>query len=239
MLETIQNAIIPEPEAEAQPNTTQPDDGANETQLTQEISDLWSDHVRLSANHKTTAKELRQIRASLAERLHAMKSLISRPGRGGEWRGWLRERGIPRSTADRLVPRHAETLCADRENVPTGAISEPAKPTAEKLAETVWPSLKKVLVTGETVVEFLGCIAKLSGVAHKWRAEGLLILNAVPEAADGLPGPAIASPLTDPASQPSDEAGTDAEEPAPETVMATSVTEQVAAVVDASSGDVL
>jgi len=40
MVDTIQNAIIPEPEAEAQPGTTQVDDTAIETQLRQEISDL-------------------------------------------------------------------------------------------------------------------------------------------------------------------------------------------------------
>ncbi len=237
MLETIENTIIPE--AEAQPGTTQPDDGANETQPTQEISDLWSDHVRLSANHKTTAKELRQIRASLAERLAAMKSLLSRPGRGGQWRGWLRQRGIPRSTADRLVARHAETLCSHDENVLSGAISEPAKPTAEKLAETVWPSLRKVLTTGESVVEFIGCFAKVSGVAHEWREEGLMIFHAVPQAADGLPGSAIASPPTGPASQPSDEAPAITKEPGEETVMATPANEDVALIAATSNGDVL
>jgi hypothetical protein len=168
-----------------------------------------------------------------------MKSLLSRPGRGGQWRGWLKQRGIPRSTADRLVARHAETLCADGENVPTGAISEPAKPTAEKLAETVWPSLKKVLVTGESVVEFIGRIAKVSGVAHEWREIGLMIFYPVPEAADGLPGSAIAFPPAGPASPPSDEASAVTEEPAAETVMATPANEDVARIADASDGDVL
>jgi hypothetical protein len=238
MLEAIQNAIIPEPEpeAETQPGTTQPDDGTIETQLTQEISTLWSDHVRLSADRKATAKELRQIRASLAERLVAMKSLLSRPGRGGQWRSWLRERGIPRSTADRLVARHAETLCSHDENVPTGAISEPAKPAAEKLATTVWPSLRKVLTTGESVVEFIGCIAKVSGVAHEWRQEGLMIFNPVPRAADELSGSASA---TDPAPQLSDEVPAIAEEPGEETPAAPLVAAQPAAVADASNGDVL
>jgi hypothetical protein len=170
-----------------------------------------------------------------------MKKILSRPdaGRGGQWRSWLRERGIPRSTADRLVARHAETLCADGENVPTGAISEPAKPTAEKLAETVWPSLKKVLTTGESVVQFIGCIVTASGVAHEWREEGLVIFNPVPEAADGLPGSAIASPPTGPASQPSDEAGANTEEPGEETPAAPPAAEDVAGIADASNGDVL
>jgi hypothetical protein len=142
-----------------------------------------------------------------------MKSLLSRPGRGGQWRGWLRQRGIPRSTADRLVARHAETLCSHDENVLSGAISEPAKPTAEKLAETVWPSLKKVLVTAESVIEFIGRIAEVSGVPHEWREIGLMIFYPVPEATDGLPSSAIASPPAGPASQPSDEASAITEAP--------------------------
>ena len=111
MLETTQNAINPESETgiETQSITTQSDDSTIENQLTDEIKTLWWNHVRLSADRKTTTKELRQIRASLAERLYAMKSLLSRPGRGGQWRSWLKERGIPRSSADRL-PTHAETL---------------------------------------------------------------------------------------------------------------------------------
>jgi hypothetical protein len=216
MVETVENNVAQEPETETQPDSTQPDDSTIENQLTEEISTLWSDHVRLSANRKTTAKELRLIRATLAERLFSMKKILSRPdaGRGGLWRSWLRERGIPRSTADRLVSRYSETLCVDRENVPSGAISEPAKPTAEKLAETVWPSLKKVLVTGESVIEFIGCIAKISGVPHEWREIGLMIFNPVPKAADELPG--SASPQSDPAPAPSDDAGINTEEPAAE-----------------------
>ena len=231
IVEIVENALIPEAESEVQPGTVQPDDCAIETQLTQEISTLWSNHVRLSASRKLTSKELRQIRAGLAERLAAMKTLLSRPGRGGQWRSWLRERGIPRSTADRLVARHAETLCIHDENVPTGAISEPAKPTAEKLAETVWSSLKKVLTTGESVVEFIGRIAELSGLPFERRGIGLMIFYPVPEAADGLSGTASA---TDPAPQTSDEVSAVTEEPA-----APTETGQVAAVAHAGTGDVL
>ncbi len=202
MLETIQNAIVQEPQAECQPGTTQPDDGAIENQLTQEITTLWSDHVRLSTDCKTTAKELRQIRASLAERLAAMKSLLSHPGRSGEWRGWLRERKIPRSTADRLVIRYSETLGIENGNVPSGAISEPEIPTAEKLAETVWSSLKKTLATGESVVQFVACFVTAAGIAHEWRPKGLMIFNPIPKAADGVTGTDAAAEITRPTPQP-------------------------------------
>jgi hypothetical protein len=237
MLETIENAIIPEPEPEAgaQPGTAQPDDSTIENQLTEEIRTLWSDHVRLSADRKATSKELRQIRASLAERLAAMKTLLSRPGRGGQWRSWLRARGIPRSTADRLAARHAETLCSHDGNVPTGATSGPAKPVAEKLAKSVWQRFRKVLATDESVIQFIGCIAELAGVGHEQRAEGLLIFKPAPKAAEELPGSA---PATRPASQSSDEAAAMTEEPGDETA-ATHTEVGQAAVADASSGAAL
>src|ERR1039458_2637432 len=120
LVEAIQDVVVAEQETATQPDLAQPVDTIIETQLTEEISALWSDHLRLSADRKATAKDLRQVRAILAERLHAMKSLLSRPGRGGEWRGWLRQQAIPRSTADRLVSRHAETL--GERNVTSGGI---------------------------------------------------------------------------------------------------------------------
>src|ERR1039458_6030253 len=139
LVEAIQAVVIAEPETEAQPDPTQHVDTIIETQLAQEISTLWTEHTRLSADRKATAKDLRQVRAILAERLFAMKSVLSRPGRGGEWRGWLRKRGIPRSSADRLCARHAETLGSGNEgNVPSGAISNPSEDTAEKVAKDVW-----------------------------------------------------------------------------------------------------
>src|SRR5579872_2080932 len=106
LVEAIRDVVT----TEAQPAPTQPDDSTIETQLANQISSLWKETTRLSADRRASARELRQIRSALAERLYEMKSLLSRPGRNGEWRGWLREQAIPRSTADRLVSRHAETL---------------------------------------------------------------------------------------------------------------------------------
>ena len=236
IVEIVENALIPEPEAEPQPNTAQSDDTVIETQLTQEISDLWSSHVRLSTSRKTTSKELRQIRASLAERLHAMKSLLSRPGRLGQWRGWLRQQGIPRSTADRLVSRHAETLVGENGNVPTGAISEPGEANAEKLAKNVWLRFGKLLTTHESILRFIGCIVTASGVAHEQREEGLVIFNLVGKPADDLPGSvSVAQPVP----QPSDEAPAITKEPGEETPAAPPTAEQPVAVADASSGEVM
>ncbi len=214
LVDTIQDAINAEPETGVQAGSTQPDAAIIETQLAQEIDTLWTEHTRLSASRKTTARELRQMRAALAERLAAMKSLLSRPGRGGQWRSWLRERHIPRSTADRLAARHAESLGSDNGNVPTGAIPEPVMNGAgAKLAEGLWPKLQTVLKADASVVEFLATIAKLSGVAHEWRSKGLMIFNPVPKAAGQSPR---STPVPHPAPQPADEVLVSTEEPAAE-----------------------
>ena len=236
LIEAIQDVVIAEPETKAQPDPTQADDGAVEIQLTNQISSLWSEHNRLSADRKATAKDLRQIRAILAERLHEMKSLLSRPGRGGQWRSWLKERGINRSTADRLVARHGETLGIENGNVPSGAISNPSEDTAEKLAQSVWLRFRNTLATDEAVIQFIGCIAELAGVGHEQRAEGLLIFKPAPKAADELPGSA---PASGPVQQPSDEASAITEEPRDDTAATPLEVGLAVAAFGTSNGDVV
>ena len=213
VLDGLQEVVAANPDAVEQPATAQPDDGAIETRLAREISELWSSHVRLSGDRKATSTELRQVRARLAERLHAMKSLLSRPGRGGQWRSWLRERRIPRSTADRLAARHAETLGSQDGNRPTEAISDPTL-TAEKLATSVWLSLRKKLPTCESVVQFIGCLVTAAGVAHEWRTEGLMILNPTPRPADAVTGTGVSAEAACPAPLPPEGDGNPVDSPA-------------------------
>jgi hypothetical protein len=240
MVDAIQDIVSTEPETGAQPDAPQPGDAGNEAELAEEISSLWTEHTRLSADRKVTSKELRLIRSRLAQRLHQMKAVLARPGRGGEWRGWLRERKIPRSTADRLVSRYAETLgSGSEENVLGGAISDPATPIHEKLATSVWSSLRKTLATGESVVQFVGCFVTAAGIAHEWRGEGLMIFNPTPQTADGVTGTGTAvgaagsvpqapeggdasqadPPVADTAPQPSGEVPAITEEPSAKTAL--------------------
>jgi len=200
-MDTIQDVVSPEPETGAQPDTAQVDDAIIEAGLNEEISQLWCNHVKLAGTRKLTSKELRLVRNRLAQLLYEMKALLARPGRGGEWRGWLRERGIPRSSADGLVARHAESLSADGGNGTSRAILESPKYIAEKLASSVWASVKKTLVTGESVVQFIGCFVTAAGVAYEWRSEGLVIFNPVPKAVDGVSGIGVSADATCPGSQ--------------------------------------
>jgi hypothetical protein len=51
------------------------------------------------------------------------------PGRGGQWSGFLRDRGIPRATADRLAIRYQESLNPDANRI-SEAKSVLAQPVA-------------------------------------------------------------------------------------------------------------
>lgn len=200
------------PDSEPQPAAASDEDATTENQLTGEISTLWGDHVRLSADRRATAAELRKIRAELSERLYRAKAILSRPdaGRGGKWKSWLREMSIPRSTADRLVSRYAETLATENEKIPSGAISQPAEGNVEKLAKNTWQKIGKFLTTNESAFEFISRFAELAGVAHEQRDEGLVILKPVPKAPEDVPDSTAASV---PIPQPSDCTSTDPEQP--------------------------
>ena len=230
MVEIVESVNL---EPNIQDGTTVADDSATESQLNKQITTLWSDHVRLSSDRKTTVKQLRQIRANLAECLHEMKSILSRPGRLGQWRGWLKQQQrIPRSTADRLVARHAETIGIENGNVLSETSSEPAEQTAERLARGVWLRLRKVLTADESIVGFIGCIAELSGIRHEWRQEGLVIFKPGSKAEEELPGSTSATGTV----QSPDEVPAITDQPGEESATVLPMIEQAAAGADAGVG---
>ncbi len=130
----------------------------NESMLAVEITSLWSEHVRAQTSQRTTSKELRQIRTALAERLHSMKALLCRPGCGGMWAGWLKNRNIPRSTADRLVARHEEAQNESQHNMPTDPITPQEE--VEQLVQSLLPRLRRVLTTNDMAYRFMCALAE-------------------------------------------------------------------------------
>ena len=164
-----------------------------------------------------------------------MKSLLSRPGRGGEWRGWLGERGIRRSSAARLVARHSEKLGIENGIAPCEAISNSPEDTAEKVAKSVWQRIGNTLATEEAVIQFIDGIAELAGLGHEWREEGLLIFNPAPKPSEELPATA---PAIDPAPQPSGEVPPIPEEPSEEPAAASTELGLATAAAEMNSGNV-
>src|SRR4051812_25000223 len=96
-----------------------------ETQLANEIGELWQIHAQAQTSLHKTRDELKLIRTNLSRRLHELKAVLSRPGRGGAWSSFLESQRIPRSTADRLVRGHEKTLKIEGENCATEQIAEP------------------------------------------------------------------------------------------------------------------
>ena len=129
-----------------------------ESHLTEEVSVLWSEHTRVAGQKKASIAELRVLRTRLAAKLFEAKQLLSRRGRGGQWRGWLAQIGIARSTADRLAEWHGEKLGGSAENVLTGSIS--AAEEVEKLIQNMLPRLRRTLVTREMAYRFVMLLAE-------------------------------------------------------------------------------
>lgn len=160
MLNDIAENIGTEPTATAPITNT-----INETEqtLATEIAQLWAVHTDTQSVVKKTQQELKTIRQSLGGRLYAMKQILARPGRAGQWSSFLEQRGISRTTADRLVAGYVKLLGTD-ENGTTGAIPELSDEQIADLAKAVWKKLGKKLGTKRAAYTFLGRLIAESGV---------------------------------------------------------------------------
>jgi hypothetical protein len=140
------------------------DTDSAEAELTNEIADMWRVHTQAQTSLHKTRAELKHIRTNLSHRLHELKAVLSRPGRGGAWSSFLEAQKIPRSTADRLVRTHEKTLVPDGENCATEQIPEPTEVSVRRYLQGLWPRLSRVLTTREAVELF---IAELRHTAEK------------------------------------------------------------------------
>jgi hypothetical protein len=131
----------------------------DETLLNVQISELWQTHETYRSIMRQESRTFRGLRDELGERLAEMKKMLARPGRGGEWCAWLRERNIPRATADRLVKKHEQKLYPDV-NCLSEAISEPTQEDIEKLLNSMLPKLRKVLRTSSSKNCFMELLVK-------------------------------------------------------------------------------
>lgn len=182
IVEQAESVITPKPQIQSdqQPTDVQDEDAATETKLTAEICDLWSQQRVLNGTRKTTARELRLVRGRLGEKLYKMKSLLSRPGRGGEWRGWLREQGIARSSADRWVSRYAESLTNEAGNVLNEAINDGAD-AVEKLVHSLLPRLKRTLPDTQSVFKFIAAIGATFGLQPEITEDCIMVSQPKPD----------------------------------------------------------
>lgn len=87
-----------------------------------------------------------------------MKQVLARPGRNGQWSGWLKQSRISRATADRLVAKHERSLQPDS-NCLTEQITEPSEQEMQNLFAKPAPKLRKVLRTPASVYHFIDLLA--------------------------------------------------------------------------------
>ena len=120
-----------------------------------EITALWSAHQDGKATAKRTRHELKELRRSLAERLHTMKTLLAHTGRGGQWTSYLKAHRIPRTSADRYVRDHEESLNPGSTKRPSGAITDPTEDDVKKFFQRILPRLRCTLTSYDAVYYFV------------------------------------------------------------------------------------
>src|SRR5580704_4730178 len=184
MLEMIDATDTTEPlAADCTPETI---DSQNERALGDEIANLWSAHANAKIAARATNEELRALRGKLGEQLSEMKRLLAKPGCDGQWSGFLRDRGIPRATADRLVGRHLRSLNPNA-NCATEPVSEPTDEDVQKLFIAVWPKLRRTLRSRQSLQLFVDLLR-----SHSEHGE-----PTVHEIAAVMPAPTFDPPSSD------------------------------------------
>jgi hypothetical protein len=128
-----------------------------EVNLTAEIEQLWQVHSKAQTSLSRSRAEAKVVRDDLSRRLHELKSVLSRPGRGGAWSSFLEAQKIPRSSADRFVRSHEKKVASEK-NCTTEQIVEPTAVTVRRYLQGLWPRLSRVLTTREAVDLFIDAL---------------------------------------------------------------------------------
>lgn len=150
-----------------------------ESSLTEVIPKLWQEHKAATNVLSQNQKSAKHLRHSLTLQLHHYKQILVGTGRGGQWAEFLRQAGIPLSTADRLV-RKRELELRGIEHAPTEISAEQVTALVKRLKAR----LLKELTTPASVESFLTQLGSA--------------LRASPE--DGQPVPSLAGPVVPSAS---------------------------------------
>ncbi len=181
--EQIQDPILvdsPVPEI-SQPESPSSDEGI----LTNEIVELWQVHESRQKSIKHETEEFRALRNELGKLLHQMKELLARPGRNGQWSAWLKERVIPRATADRLALKYERSL-HPHANCLTEQLAEPAEEEIQKLFAKIFPKLRRVLRTPQSQFRFVELLTlAFDGTKRRVTEEGILVMKPLQSAMSG------------------------------------------------------
>jgi hypothetical protein len=187
MLETTEQVHTPAFLDAPVSGTSQADPSQDEGVLTTEIVQLWQVHGDYQKSIKHETEQFRALRNELGKLLHQMKELLARPGRNGQWTAWLKERAIPRSTADRLVKRFERSLYPQA-NRTSDSISEPTDEEIQKLFFKVLRKLRPVLRTPQSVYRFVDLLTlSCDGAGRRVTDEGLLLIKPLAQSQSDAP----------------------------------------------------
>jgi hypothetical protein len=100
--------------------TPAPIDTEVEAKLSAEITVLWATQKDNKATVRRTRAQLKELRLELGAKLHTMKTILARTGRGGGWAAYIRSQKLPLTTVDRYVAQHEAALAPRAEKLPTG-----------------------------------------------------------------------------------------------------------------------
>ena len=143
-----------------------------EAKLTTEIAKLWGLHKDSNAKVQRTRAELKAFKLELGEKLHHLKAILVRTGRGGGWASYLRSQGLPPTTADRYVAAHEKLLHPPEKKVTTGVLYEPTTDEMRQFTQRLLPKLCRMLTTQQAVYEFVRDVITQISVADGRSTEG-------------------------------------------------------------------
>lgn len=151
--------------------------------LAGEIVQQWS--VRQSYRREMSGLQAEVLKhdAVLGDLLHRKKRELCKLGRNGRWCAWLKQRKIPRSTADRLVLEHAEFFGLADE-LPHRERNEPLEGNISQAAYRTSDRLENVLTTPKTRMMFVRCLADLLGFDVEF-GDGDSVRLTIPRPVDG------------------------------------------------------
>jgi hypothetical protein len=131
--------------------------------LAGEIVQQWS--VRQSYRREMSGIQAEVLKrdAVLGDLLHRKKRELCKLGRNGRWCAWLRQRKIPRSTADRLVLEHAEFFGL-KDELPHREQGEPLEGNISQAAYRTSDRLENMLRTPKSRMTFIRCLSDLLGL---------------------------------------------------------------------------
>ena len=122
------------------------------------IVKLWNSERKMHGNTVRNRNDLRSLREDLAEQLRCFKQALAVAGRGGKWHSFLRQAGIPRTTADRYVRQREKALQPPVPNCTTGAIPS-LQETVAKLVQRLTPKLRKDLRDVASIRMFVNALS--------------------------------------------------------------------------------